>query len=67
MLLDDDILPPNLPRVNVTPQRPQIEQQKSEFDFLTPVSYLTGLQNLSTVLTKVGVNINKITLFVIVA
>ncbi|EFA06121.1 hypothetical protein TcasGA2_TC008964 [Tribolium castaneum] len=45
---DDDLLPPNLLRVNTTPQRPQIEKNKSEFDFLTPVTYLTGLQNLNS-------------------
>lgn len=45
---DDDVIPPNLPRTNVTPQRPQIEKNKSEFDFLTPVTYLTGLQNLNS-------------------
>lgn len=45
---DDDMLPPNLPRVitNKTPLKPQTV--KSDFDFLTPVSYLTGLQNLNS-------------------
>jgi hypothetical protein len=44
---EEDLIPPNLPQ-NRTPQRTQLEKTKSEFEFLTPVTYLTGLQNLNS-------------------
>lgn len=44
---DDDILPPHQPRSSQTPVR-QITQKKPDYEFLTPISYITGLQNLNS-------------------
>ncbi|RZC32724.1 claspin -like [Asbolus verrucosus] len=43
--------PPEKPRTKsafIDDEKPYIESNKSEFDFLTPVSFLTGLQNLNS-------------------
>ncbi|KAG5890226.1 hypothetical protein JTB14_028767 [Gonioctena quinquepunctata] len=46
---DDDYLPPHQPQNSKTPIRQtSVSRSKSDFEFLTPVSYITGLQNLST-------------------
>ncbi|KAJ8972250.1 hypothetical protein NQ314_000268 [Rhamnusium bicolor] len=43
---DDDFLTPHQPQSSQTPVR-QITQNKPEFEFFTPISYITGLQNLN--------------------
>ncbi|XP_060536035.1 claspin [Cylas formicarius] len=45
---DDDVIPPNQPQSHTTPVRQPTSQQKSAFDFLTPISFLTGLQSLNS-------------------
>ncbi|XP_018573516.1 claspin-like [Anoplophora glabripennis] len=63
---DDDIFPPHQPQTSQTPIR-QITQKKSDFEFLTPLSYITGLQNFNSAsknlkdspVTSVFQNINE--------
>nr|XP_023017060.1 claspin-like isoform X2 [Leptinotarsa decemlineata] len=45
----DDYLPSHQPQNVKTPVRhPAVSQSTSEYDFLTPVSYITGLNNLNS-------------------
>ncbi|KAJ8925628.1 hypothetical protein NQ315_009472 [Exocentrus adspersus] len=43
---DDEDIPPHQPQSGPTQIR-QITQNKSDFEFLTPISYISGLQNLT--------------------
>ncbi|XP_066138261.1 claspin-like [Euwallacea fornicatus] len=45
---DEDEIPPHQPPQQRTPVRPEPSQTKSITDFLTPISFITSIQNLSS-------------------
>ncbi|KAF7279020.1 hypothetical protein GWI33_007661 [Rhynchophorus ferrugineus] len=45
---EDDLIPPHQPRQLKTPIKTAISQSKSIADFLTPISFLTSIQNLAS-------------------
>ncbi|XP_030763518.1 claspin-like [Sitophilus oryzae] len=45
---EDDFIPPHQPNQTKTPLRQPMSQSKSITDFLTPISFLTSIQNLAS-------------------